>query len=54
MRRSPFTALKEGDITSAADETLQFDDDNLRGRYSPHAFYSLIHPFLTYGVHVWG
>ena len=30
MARSPITATK-GDITSAAEETLQFDDDNLRG-----------------------
>ncbi|KAM7426790.1 Tetratricopeptide repeat protein 4 [Porites harrisoni] len=29
MARSPITATK-GDITSAAEETLQFDDDNLR------------------------
>ena len=31
MARSPITASKEGDVTSANEETLQFDDDNLNG-----------------------
>ena len=33
MARSPITASKEGDVTSASEEfeTLQFDDDNLKG-----------------------
>jgi len=31
MTRNPITAAKEGDVTSAAEETPQFDDDNLRG-----------------------
>lgn len=31
MKRSPVPALKEDDITSGAEETLQFGDDNLRG-----------------------
>ena len=31
MARNPVTAAKEGDVTSVADETPQFDDDNLRG-----------------------
>lgn len=31
MKKSPFAALKEDDITSGAEETLQFGDDNLRG-----------------------
>ena len=31
MARSPITASKEGDVTSAIEEALQFDDDNLRG-----------------------
>ena len=31
MARSPITASKEGDVTSANEETLPFDDDNLKG-----------------------
>ena len=31
MKKSQVTALKEADITSGAEETLQFGDDNLRG-----------------------
>ena len=31
MARSPITASKEGEATLAAEETLHFDDDNLRG-----------------------
>ncbi|KAM7427797.1 Tetratricopeptide repeat protein 4 [Porites harrisoni] len=30
MARSPITASKEGEATLAAEETLHFDDDNLR------------------------
>ena len=32
MARSPITASKEGDVTSANEEALQFDDDNLKGQ----------------------
>ena len=31
MASSPITASKEGDVTSAHQETLPFDDDNLKG-----------------------
>ena len=31
MARSPITVSKEGEATAAAEETLHFDDDNLRG-----------------------
>ena len=31
MERSANIAAEEGDVTSSAEETLQFDDDNLRG-----------------------
>ena len=31
MASSPITASKEGDVTSANEETVQFDDDNLKG-----------------------
>ena len=31
MARSPITASKVGDVTSANEEALQFDDDNLKG-----------------------
>lgn len=31
MKKSPVAALKEDDITTGAEETLQFGDDNLRG-----------------------
>ena len=31
MARSQITASKEGDVTSGNEETLQFDDDNLKG-----------------------
>ena len=31
MARSANTAVKEDDVTLAAEEILQFDDDNLRG-----------------------
>lgn len=41
MARTPIAASKESDVTSANEETLQFDDDNLRGE-AQHAvsFYS--------------
>ena len=31
MEKSANKAAKEGDVTSPAEETVQFDDDNLRG-----------------------
>ena len=31
MARSPVTVSKEGDATSAVEETVSFDDDTLRG-----------------------
>ena len=31
MERSPVAVPKEDDVTAAAEKTLQFDDDNLRG-----------------------
>ena len=31
MARSANTAVKEDDVTSAAEEILQFDSENLRG-----------------------
>ena len=31
MERSANTATKENDVTSPAEETLQFDDNNLKG-----------------------
>ena len=31
MERSSNTATKENDVTSPAEETLQFDDNNLKG-----------------------
>ena len=31
MASSPITASKEGNVTSAHQETLPFDDDNLKG-----------------------
>ena len=40
MARSPITASKEGEATSAAEETLHFDDDNLRGE-EQHAIFQL-------------
>ena len=41
MARSPITASKEGEATSAAEETLQFGDDNLRGEEQHAAAVSL-------------
>ena len=40
MARSPITASKEGEATLAAEETLHFDDDNLRGE-EQHAIFQL-------------
>ena len=40
MARSPITASKESEATSAAEETLHFDDDNLRGE-EQHAIFQL-------------
>ena len=40
MARSPITASKEGEPTAAAEETLHFDDDNLRGE-EQHAIFQL-------------
>ena len=31
MESNANTAAKEGDVISSAEETLQFDDDDLRG-----------------------
>ena len=31
MKKSPVTVLKEDEITSAAEDSLQFSDENLRG-----------------------
>ena len=40
MKRSPITAPKEDDtcVTSAAEETVQFDDDTLRGEKNALCF----------------
>ena len=42
MERSANTATKENDVTSAAEETLQFDDSNLRGKNLKYYFLSVI------------
>ena len=42
MERSANTATKENDVTSAAGETLPFDDSNLRGEHLKHYFLSVI------------
>ena len=48
MKKSPVTVLKEDDITSAAEGSLQFGDDNLRGgnkeRCKAHQSQRLIRP----------
>ena len=41
MARSPITASKEGEATLAAEETLHFGDDNLRGEEQHAAAVSL-------------
>ncbi|KAM7426792.1 Tetratricopeptide repeat protein 4 [Porites harrisoni] len=62
MVRSAITASKEGEGTSAAEETLNFDDDNLRAiaevyknegndEYKKNNFNSAIH-FYTEGIKV--
>ena len=41
MERSANTATKENDVTSAAGETLPFDDSNLRGEKLKYYFLSV-------------
>ena len=42
MERSANTATKENDVTSPAEETLQFDDSNLRGENLKYYLLSVI------------
>ena len=42
MERSANTATKENDVTSPAEETLQFDDNNLKGENSKYYLLSVI------------
>ena len=42
MERSANIAAKEGDVTSSAKETVQFDDDNLRGEKLKQYLVSII------------
>ena len=42
MERSANTATKENDITSPAEETLQFDDNNLKGENLKYYLLSVI------------
>ena len=42
MERSANTATNENDVTSAAGETLPFDDSNLRGEKLKYYFLSVI------------
>ena len=42
MERSASTATKENDVTSPAEETLQFDDNNLRGENLKYYLLSVI------------
>lgn len=42
MERSESTASKEDDVTAAAEETLQFDDDTLRGENLGYHLLSII------------
>lgn len=42
MERSANTGTKENDVTSAAEETLQFDDSTLRGGNFKYYFLSVI------------
>ena len=42
MERSANTATKENDVTSPAEETLQFDDNNLRGENLKYYLLSVI------------
>ena len=49
MERSANTAMKENDVTSAAEETLQFDDSNLRGKNLKYYFLSVTNCSRFYG-----
>ena len=42
MERSASTATKENDVTSPAEETLQFDDNNLKGENLKYYLLSVI------------
>ena len=42
MERSANTPTKENDVTSPAEETLQFDDSNLRGENLKYYLLSVI------------
>ena len=42
MERSANTATKENDFTSPAEETLQFDDNNLKGENLKYYLLSVI------------
>ena len=42
MERSANIAAKEGDVESCAEETLQFDDENLRGEKLKQYLVSII------------
>ena len=42
MERSANTATKEHDVTSPAEETLHFDDNNLRGENLKYYLLSVI------------
>ena len=42
MERSASTATKENDVTSPAEETLQFDDNSLRGENLKYYLLSVI------------
>ena len=42
MERSANTASKENDVTSPAEETLQFDDNNLKGENLEYCLLSVI------------
>ena len=42
MERTANTATKENDVTLTAEETLQFDDSNLRGENLKYYFLSLV------------
>ena len=49
MARSPIQAAKESEVTPAAEETLDFDDETLRGEekhknyFANHERYIIIH-----------
>ena len=42
MERSANTSTKENDVTSPAEETLQFDDNNLKGENLKYFLLSVI------------